>query len=133
MTSPQPSPDTISGLRYGATFSMAMVAGVELDLFTLLRDGPMTLKQMARALDARAVKLRPLLYALVAAGLLDVDEKLFSNAPEAEHFLVQGSPAYMGNAFSDLPRQWSAMLNIRPLLTMSHQKLSACLTRHLTI
>ena len=111
MTSPQPRPDTINELRYGPGSSLAMVAGVQLDLFTLLKDGPMTLEQMAGALDVRAVKLRPLLYALVVAGLLNVDGDLFSNTPEAEHFLVKGSPAYMGGAVSDLPRRWSAMLN----------------------
>ena len=111
MTSLQLRPERIEELRYGAASSLAMAAGVQLDLFTPLKDGPMTLEQMAGALDVRAVKLRPLLYALVAAGLLNVDGKLFSNTPEAEHFLVQGSPGYMGGALSDLPRRWSAMLN----------------------
>ena len=111
MTSQQPHPDTINKLRYGAGSSLAMVAGVQLDLFTKLKDGPRTVEQTAGALDVRAVKLRPLMYALVVAGLLSVDEELFSNTPEAEHFLVPGSPAYMGGAFSDLPRRWSAMLN----------------------
>lgn len=111
MTSPQPSPETINKLRYGAGSSLAMVAGVQLDLFAPLKDGPMTLEQMAGALDVRAVKLRPLLYALVVAGLLNVDGELFSNTPEAQHFLAKGSPTYMGGAVSDLPRRWSAMLN----------------------
>ena len=111
MTSPQPHPDTINKLRYGATLSMAMVAGVQLDLFSKLNDGPRTLEQMAGALDVRAVKLRPLMYALVVAGLLSVDGKLFSNTPEAEHFLVLGSPAYMGGMISDLPRRLTAMLD----------------------
>ena len=111
MTLPQLRPERIEELRYGAGSSLAMVAGVQLDLFTPLKNGPMTLEQMAGALDVRAVKLRPLLYSLVVAGLLNVDGVLFSNTPEAEHFLVQGSHAYMGGAFLDLPRRWSAMLN----------------------
>ena len=111
MTLPQLRPETINQLRHGAGSSLAMVAGVQLDLFTPLKDGPMTLEQIAGALDVRAVKLRPLLYSLVVAGLLNVDGELFSNTPEAEHFLVQTSPGYMGGAISDLPRRWSAMLN----------------------
>ncbi len=111
MTSQQPSPETIDKLRYGAGSSLAMVAGVQLDLFITLKDGPRTLEQMAGALDLRAVKLRPLLYALVVAGLLNVDGELFSNTPEAEHFLVQGSPSYMGGPILDLPRRWTAILN----------------------
>jgi len=65
MTSEQLRPETINKLRYGAVSSLAMVAGVQLDLFTPLKDGPMTLQEMAGALDVRSVKLRPLLYALV--------------------------------------------------------------------
>ena len=111
MTSPQPRPDTINALRYGAGSSLAMVAGVQLDLFTLLKDGPMTLEQMAGALDVRPVKLRPLLYALVVAGLLNVAGEDFSNTPEAEHFFVVGSTAYMGGPILDLPRRWTALLH----------------------
>ena len=111
MASPHPSPDRINALRYGAGSSLAMVAGVQLDLFTTLEEESMTLEQMADTLDVRPVKLRPLLYALVVAGLLSVDGDLFSNTPESEHFLVQGSPAYMGGPISDLPRRWTAMLN----------------------
>ncbi len=109
MTSPQPNPETISNLRYGVESSLAMVAGVQLDLFTPLKDGPLTLEQLAGALDVRPAKLRPLLYALVVAGLLDVDGELFSNPPEAQYFLVQTSPGYMGGTISDLPRRWSAV------------------------
>ncbi len=111
MASPQPRPETINQLRYGAVSSLAMVAGAQLDLFTPLKDGPMTLQEMAGALDVRAVKLRPLLYALVVAGLLNVDGELFSNTRETEHFLVQGNPAYMGGALSGLP------LLLSPLFT----------------
>ena len=38
MTSSQPRPETINELRYGPGSSLAMVAGVQLDLFTLLKE-----------------------------------------------------------------------------------------------
>ncbi len=88
MTSPQPRSEKIDELRYRAGSSLAMVAGVQLNVFTTLKGEPMTLARMAHALDVRAVKLGPLLYALVVAGLLSVDGELFSNIPESEHFLV---------------------------------------------
>ena len=47
MTSPQPRPETINKLRYGAESSLAMVAGVQLDVFTRLKDGPMALEHGA--------------------------------------------------------------------------------------
>ena len=57
MSSQQPRPETISKLRYGAVSSLAMVAGVQLDLFTPLKDGPRTLEQMADALDVSSGRM----------------------------------------------------------------------------
>ena len=62
---------------------MAMMAGIQLELFTLLKDKPRTLEHMAYALDVAPEKLRPLLYALVVAGLLNVVEGRFSNTTES--------------------------------------------------
>ncbi len=50
-----------------------MLAGMQLDVFTPLKDGPLTAEQLAAALNVKAEKLSPLLYALVAAELLTVE------------------------------------------------------------
>ena len=50
------------------------------------------------------------MYALVVAGLLNVQEDKFSNTPEAEHFLVKGNPAYMGAVCGPMSRQWESTL-----------------------
>ena len=73
----------------------AMLAGMQLNLFTALRDRSMTSKQIADSIGVNAKKLTPLLYALVAAGLLTLERNLFSNSNEANHFLVPSSPNYM--------------------------------------
>jgi predicted O-methyltransferase YrrM len=73
-----------------------MVAGMQLDLFTPLGAGPMDAGQLAAALDVAPEKLAPLLYALVAAGLLTVEAGQFANTPEADCFLVRGKPTYFG-------------------------------------
>jgi len=70
----------------------AMIAGMQLDLFTPLKDNPMTAEQIASALGVRPAKLKPLLYALVVAGLLNVEGELFVNTDTANRFLVRGSP-----------------------------------------
>ncbi len=111
MTSASPRPENINNLREGADLSFAMLAGMQLDVFTPLKDGRLTLEQAADALGVRALKLRPLMYALVVAGLLDVEEGRFFNTPEANRFLVQGSPDYMGGIRDNLAYRWSAMLN----------------------
>ncbi len=69
---------------------------MQLDLFTLLEDGPIAPLQIAEALGVGLLRLKPLLYSLAAAGLLTAEGDLFSNTPETSNFLVQGTPAYLG-------------------------------------
>ncbi len=88
----------------------AMLAGMQLNLFTPLKDGPMSVEQIAGEISAGAAKLKPLLYALVSAGLLTVEDETFANTDVATRFLVQGSPSCMVDShelYSDL---WNATL-----------------------
>ena len=75
-----PQPETIQRLGNAPFPSFAMVAGMQLELFTPLGNSPMTAAQLAEALDVRESKLAPLLYALVSAGLLKLDGDRFANA-----------------------------------------------------
>ena len=70
MTDPTPSPENIEKLTSAVFPSLAMLAGMELDLFTPLKGGPMAANQIAESFNVRQDKLRPLLFALVAAGQL---------------------------------------------------------------
>ena len=94
-------PNTIMGNFYSLFPSLAMLAGMKLELFTPLKDGPMTARALAEALKVRENKLTPLLYLLVTAGLLKMENNSFSNTEEAHEFLVNGRPNYIGgqNAF----------------------------------
>ncbi len=47
-----------------------MLAGIQLDLFTHLAPGAMTGEEAAKSMGVSEAKLRPLLYALVSAQLL---------------------------------------------------------------
>ncbi|WP_179137496.1 methyltransferase [Candidatus Entotheonella palauensis] len=105
-----PQPTTIQKLTTAVYPSFAMLAGMQLDVFTPLKDGPMTAAQLADALDVKPEKLSPLLYALVAAELLTVDGARFANTPEAHQFLVQGKPTYMGDQHEFYTDSWSALL-----------------------
>ena len=73
--------DTIERLSQAVYPSYAMLAGMQLDLFTPLKDGPLGCAGIARAIGVNADKLQPLLYALVATGLL---------LEENERFVRQG-------------------------------------------
>jgi predicted transcriptional regulator len=80
MTDSAPQPTTIEELEWAVWPSFALVAGIRLDLFTPLKDGPLSAEQLADKLGVEADKLKPLLCALAAAGLLKV-EMVFSLTP----------------------------------------------------
>jgi O-methyltransferase/methyltransferase family protein len=107
---PEIKPTTIFRHAYAVYPPMAMLAGMQLDLFTPLKDGPMTATALAEVLDMRPEKLRPLLYALVHAGLLGVDGDRFVNTPEADVYLVRGRPTYMGNVHELYSDIWATAL-----------------------
>ena len=64
MEQPVLCPNTIAALRWGADAAFAMLAGMQLDLFTALQSGPRTPPQLADTLGVGAGRLRLLLYAL---------------------------------------------------------------------
>ena len=103
---PKEGPTTIVRHAYAVYPPMAMLAGMQLDVFTPLKDGPMTATALANALDVRPEKLRALLYALVHAELLlKFEGDRFANTPEADAYLVRGRATYMGGThelYSDL-------------------------------
>ena len=110
VTDSPPQPETITRLFDAVYPSFAMLAGMELDLFTLLEGGPLSVEQISDAIGVQAIKLRPLLYALVVAGLLTVDDALFSNTVEADYYLVRGKPAYLGGIRELTSSNWSRIL-----------------------
>lgn len=103
-------PDTITRLQQSVDSALAMLAGMQLDVFTPMKAGPMTLEQVAGAIEVRPIKLRPLMYALAVAGLLNLEGDKFSNTPEADRFLVMGTPEYMGGIQGNLSFRWESTL-----------------------
>ena len=111
MSATPPRPEIIERLAIAVNPSFAMLAGMQLDLFTPLKDGPLTALQIAESLGVRADKLTSLLYALVTAELLTVEGDRFANTPEADHFLVRDKPAYIGARRENLSSRWNATLS----------------------
>lgn len=104
------SPTTIMRNAYAVYPSFAMLAGMQLDVFTPLKDQPMNAESLAKLLKVKESKLSPLLYALVIAGLLTVKEGVFSNTQESDTFLVRGRPDYMGGLNGFYSSLWHAAL-----------------------
>src|SRR5262249_8659316 len=109
-TQPRTIPKTIETLADAVYPSFAMLAGMELDLFTPLKDGPLTADEIARAAGTDRAKTAPLLHALVAIGLLKSDGDCFLNSPEADQFLVRGSPDYIRMRHYAYRRRWNSVL-----------------------
>ena len=92
MTDSVPEPvilDSVDDLIHGAT---SILAGPQLDLFTLLKDGPLSADQIAASIGVETTKLRLLLYAPSVVGVLTVEDGFFTNTAEANHYLVRGAP-----------------------------------------
>jgi hypothetical protein len=107
MEIPVSRPETIDKLRYGIDAGFAMLAGMQLDVFTPLKDGAKTAEEIAKAISVGPARLRLLLYGLVAAGLLTEQDGRFSNTPEAHQYLVKGNPSYKGNMHELLSHRWT--------------------------
>jgi ubiquinone/menaquinone biosynthesis C-methylase UbiE len=103
-------PEVITQLSDSVYSSFAMLAGMQLDLFTPLEEGPRTAEEIADTLGVQATKLRPLLHALVVAELLNVEDGLFANTPEADTYLVKGRPSYLGGGHELKLMLWEATL-----------------------
>jgi len=94
------SPERILQLELGFCAAQALVAAIELGLFTELGKGPRSARQLRRALGLSARAIPDLPDTLVALGLLeregDDGDAVYINTRESSHFLDRRSTAYIG-------------------------------------
>lgn len=76
----------------------AVKAAIELDVFTAIGAGAVTLPELAARTGAAARGLRALCSRLVADGFLTFDGGSYGLSPAAEMFLDRRSPAFSGSA-----------------------------------
>lgn len=89
----------ISRIGYGFMASRALFSALEADLFGHLAAGPKPLDTLARDTGLAATRLRRLLTACVALGLLARDGDRYANSPASAAYLVRTAPAYFGDYF----------------------------------
>lgn len=104
-------PDTINAHFANVYPALAVMAGMQLEVFTAIGDDALTAEDIASKLTVGVTKLQPLLYALVTAGLLSVNQQLFSNQAEAQEFLVKGKPRYLGSMHSTYSDLWASTMH----------------------
>jgi len=76
--------------------SAALMAGVELGLFTRIAHGDDTEDALAEILGLTLLHVERLIVACVALGLLERDGGRLRNAPDVARFLVEGQAQYAG-------------------------------------
>jgi SAM-dependent methyltransferase len=87
--------------------SAALMAAVELGVFTAISKGAGTYEEVAQAIDIHPTNAERLMVMLCAAGLLEKTLACHSNAPDVERFLVEGGPGYMGPWITFTKPQWN--------------------------
>jgi SAM-dependent methyltransferase len=90
--------------------AFALLAAMDLDVFTPLRNGPLTAAALAQELGVEPDRLLHLLYVLVQSKFLTLDGDQFRNSSEADVYLVRGKPTYMGDVQGFLRVNWGAAL-----------------------
>ena len=96
MTGSTPNPEHI--LQIGMSFwaSKTLLSAVEMELFTELAHHPADLQTLSGRLGLHPRSSRDFLDALVALGLLERKDGVYSNTPSADLFLDKKKPSYVG-------------------------------------
>ena len=97
-TQTQPSPALFFETANAFMRTAALKAAVELDLFTAIGKGSMTAMEVGGKIGAPERSTRILCDYLTVIGFLAKQDGRYSLTPDSAMFLVQGSPAYLGNA-----------------------------------
>jgi SAM-dependent methyltransferase len=105
MTAEAPDWSDVTSYFISYFSAVAILAAMQLDLFTPRRHGPRTCDELATDLRVDPRRLRMLLVPLASTKLITLNEGRVANSALAAEFLVRGQPRYMGGShelYSDL-------------------------------
>ena len=106
MNADQVTPAGIMQLAMGFMPSKTLLSAVELDLFTTLADGPLTLEALRTRIDLHARSAHDFLDALVALGLLQRDgTDRYANTAATALYLDRTKPTYVGGLLEMMNRR----------------------------
>jgi ubiquinone/menaquinone biosynthesis C-methylase UbiE len=94
----QPSPDLFFDTLTAYQKTAALKAAVDLNLFTVLADWPLTAAQVAARCQCAARSTRILCDYITVLGFLNKSEDRYALTPDSAVFLNRKSPAYAGGA-----------------------------------
>ncbi|MBI3297001.1 MAG: methyltransferase [Elusimicrobia bacterium] len=90
------TPDKIMQLGMGFWGSKCLLSAVELGVFTELAKKPLELEPLRRAFGLHPRSARDFFDALVALGMLERRDGVYSNTAETAMFLDKAKPSYIG-------------------------------------
>src|SRR5438874_7886480 len=88
--------------------SAALMAAVELEVFTAIARGHDTIPALGQAIGISERNAERLLTALLAMTLLTYDDGRFANAPDVQRFLVKDGERYAGPWILFTKPRWAA-------------------------
>lgn len=92
------SAEDLSSIAFGFMASKALFAGLHVDLFSVLADGPMSAEDLAKAAGIPVNRIVILTTSLASVGLLSIGEnKKIQNSPAAQNFLSKQSKYDFGD------------------------------------
>ena len=91
--------EEVSRIAFGFMASKALFAGLHIDVFTLLADGPKNSAEIAGTSGIPMNRVTTLMTALTSIGLVDRDEQgeIYTNSPGASTFLAKGAKYEFGD------------------------------------
>ncbi len=102
--------------------SAALMAAVELDVFTAISGGATTIPAIAAAIGITPRHAERLVTALTAMTLLSKTGEKYANAPDVERFLVKGSPRYAGPWITFTKPRWERWGRLSEALKRTDEK-----------
>jgi hypothetical protein len=91
------SPARIIQLGVGFWGPKTLLSAIELGVFSELAMGPLTAESLREHLRLHPRSARDFFDALVALGMLDRRDGLYSNTPETDHFLDRAKHTHIGD------------------------------------
>jgi SAM-dependent methyltransferase len=102
--------------------SAALMAAVELGVFTAIAKGAGTFDEIAKAVGILPTNAERLVVVLCAAGLVDKENGRLKNAEDVQRFLVEDEPGYMGPWITFTKPQWNEWGRLAEHLRVSELK-----------
>src|SRR4029453_4636477 len=107
MADPTPTTVRLQNIAQSYGQSAALMAAVEIGVFTAISNGAGTYEEVAHAVDIHPTNAERLMVMLCAAGLVEKADGRHRNAADVERYLVEGKPGYMGPWITFTKPQWT--------------------------